>query len=127
MTSYCMLLALGSGLDGQLLLRRSLLSSCASRAMASVAPSRLLLTIVLAGDLVVLGSRLDHVDDLVVLQGQLSRDCSGLLSAKDVVDPDALGLDQLAMSVVVRGRRSSETRVVIAPEAVQECVPSDDR
>jgi hypothetical protein len=42
--NYCMLLALGNGLEGQLLLRRSLLSSWASRAIESIAPSRLLLT-----------------------------------------------------------------------------------
>jgi hypothetical protein len=40
---YCMLLVLGNGLDGQLLLRRSLVASWASRAMVSMAPSRLLL------------------------------------------------------------------------------------
>jgi hypothetical protein len=81
---------------------------------------------VLSCDLVVLGTGLNQVDDFVVLQGQRACDSSGLLPAEDVIDPDSLGLDELAMRVVIRGGRPAETRVVIASERLEERVPLSD-
>jgi hypothetical protein len=73
---------------------------------------------VLPGDLISVGARLDQVNDLVVLQGQRSCDRSGLLPAEDVVDPDALSLDELPMRIMIRRWRAAEMRVVIASKAI---------
>jgi hypothetical protein len=81
---------------------------------------------VLSRDLVVLGAGLNQVDDFIVLQGQRACDSSGLLPAEDVIDPDSLGLNELAMRVLIRGGRPAETRVVIASERLEERVPLSD-